>query len=67
MLLWLHSLHILPLKHCVVVDQDIDIFNGDDIEYAIATEVKGDEDILILPGARGSSLESTRNTGWNNN
>jgi 2,5-furandicarboxylate decarboxylase 1 len=45
------------LKHCVVVDEDIDIFNGDDIEYAIATRVKGDEDILIIPGARGSSLD----------
>jgi anhydromevalonate phosphate decarboxylase len=45
------------LKHCVVVDEDIDIFNGEDIEYAIATRVKGDEDILIVPGARGSSLD----------
>jgi 2,5-furandicarboxylate decarboxylase 1 len=45
------------LKHCVVVDEDIDIFNSDDIEYAIATRVKGDEDILIVPGARGSSLD----------
>ena len=45
------------LKHCVVVDEDINIFNGDDIEYAIATRVKGDEDILIVPGARGSSLD----------
>ena len=45
------------LKHCVVVDEDIDIFKGDDIEYAIATRVKGDEDILIIPGARGSSLD----------
>lgn len=45
------------LKHCVVVDEDIDIFNSVDIEYAIATRVKGDEDILIIPGARGSSLD----------
>jgi len=45
------------LKHCVVVDEDIDIFKSDDIEYAIATRVKGDEDILIVPGARGSSLD----------
>lgn len=45
------------LKHCVVVDEDIDIFDGEDIEYAIATRVKGDEDILIVPGARGSSLD----------
>jgi UbiD family decarboxylase len=45
------------LKHCVVVDEDIDIFQSEDIEYAIATRVKGDEDILIIPGARGSSLD----------
>jgi len=47
------------LKHCVVVDEDIDIFKSDDIEYAIATRVKGDDDVLIIPGARGSSLDPT--------
>lgn len=45
------------LKHAVVVDTDIDIFNPQDIEYAIATRVKGDDDILIIPKARGSSLD----------
>lgn len=47
------------LKHCVVVDEDIDIFKSEDIEYAIATRVKGDEDIIMVPGARGSSLDPT--------
>lgn len=45
------------LKHCVVVDEDVNIFDAEDIEYAIATRVKGDENILIVPGARGSSLD----------
>ncbi|MGZ7042964.1 MAG: UbiD family decarboxylase [Methanobacterium sp.] len=45
------------LKHAIVVDEDIDIFNPEDLEYAIATRVKGDEDIMIVPGARGSSLD----------
>ena len=45
------------LKHAVVVDEDIDIFNPQDLEYAIATRVKGDDDILIVPKARGSSLD----------
>jgi len=45
------------LKHCVVVDEDVDIFDAEDIEYAIATRVKGDEDLLIVPGTRGSSLD----------
>ncbi|KZX15076.1 3-octaprenyl-4-hydroxybenzoate carboxy-lyase [Methanobrevibacter cuticularis] len=45
------------LKHAVVVDTDVDIFDPQDIEYAIATRVKGDDDIIIVPKARGSSLD----------
>ena len=45
------------LKHVVVVDEDVDIFDPQDIEYAIATRVKGDDDIVIVPKARGSSLD----------
>jgi len=45
------------LKHVVVVDEDINIFDPDDVEFAIATRVKGDMDILIIPNVRGSSLD----------
>ena len=45
------------LKHCVVVDSDVDVFNAEDVEYAIATRVKGDRDIMIVPNVRGSSLD----------
>ncbi|MBN2488688.1 MAG: UbiD family decarboxylase [Methanosarcinaceae archaeon] len=45
------------LKHVVVVDDDIDIFDPKDVEFAIATRVKGDSDILVIPGVRGSSLD----------
>jgi len=45
------------LKHVVVVDDDINIFDPNDVEFAIATRVKGDMDILIIPNVRGSSLD----------
>ncbi|MCQ2972467.1 MAG: UbiD family decarboxylase [archaeon] len=45
------------LKHAVVVDTDVDVFDPQDIEYAIATRVKGDRDIVIVPNVRGSSLD----------
>jgi UbiD family decarboxylase len=47
------------LKHVLVVDEDVNIFDPEDLEYAMATRVKGDDDILIVPGARGSSLDPT--------
>ncbi|WP_423792143.1 UbiD family decarboxylase [Methanocaldococcus indicus] len=45
------------LKHVVVVDEDINIFDINDVEYAIATRVQGDRDIIIIPGCKGSSLD----------
>jgi UbiD family decarboxylase len=45
------------LKHVIVVDEDIDITRPEDIEYAIATRVSGDRDIMVITGVRGSSLD----------
>lgn len=45
------------LKHCVVVDTDVNVFDAEDVEYAIATRVKGDKDIMIVSNVRGSSLD----------
>jgi UbiD family decarboxylase len=45
------------LKHVVIVDDDINIFDPNDVEFAIATRVKGDKDILIISNVRGSSLD----------
>jgi UbiD family decarboxylase len=51
------------LKHVLVVDTDIDIRNPADLEYAIATRVKGDEDIVLFPNVRGSTLDPRSNEG----
>ncbi|MGV8076413.1 MAG: UbiD family decarboxylase [Methanosarcina sp.] len=45
------------LKHVVIVDDDINIFDPNDVEFAIATRVKGDMDILMISNVRGSSLD----------
>jgi UbiD family decarboxylase len=45
------------LKHVLVVDSDIDIYNMKDLEYAIATRLRGDEDIIMYRNVRGSTLD----------
>jgi UbiD family decarboxylase len=45
------------LKHVLVVDTDIDIHDPLDLEYAIATRMRGDEDIVLYPNVRGSTLD----------
>ena len=44
-------------SYCTVVDADVDVFDAEDVEYVIATRVKGDHDIIIVPNVRGSSLD----------
>lgn len=50
------------MKHVIVVDEDIDIFDGDDIEGALATRVQASKDIVIVNGAHGSGLDPSHNT-----
>ena len=53
----LAALSVMDLKHIVVVDDDIDVFNPTEVEWAIATRVQGDKDIMIIPGARAKPLD----------
>lgn len=48
------------LKRVVVVDEDIDPGNPEEVEWAIATRCQPDRDLVVIPGARGSSLDPSR-------
>jgi len=45
------------LKHVLIVDTDIDIYDPQDLEFAIATRMRADEDLVIHPNVRGSTLD----------
>ena len=41
------------LDQVIVVDEDIDIRNPLDVEYALATRFEASRDLIVIPGARG--------------
>ena len=45
------------LKFVVVVDHDVDIEQDSDVLHAIATRVRADHDIFMVPYAKGSPLD----------
>ena len=51
------------LKLVVVVDSDVNIFKPEEVEYAIATRVRWSEDMVTIPGVRGSSLDPSSKNG----
>jgi UbiD family decarboxylase len=47
------------LKHAVVVDSDIDVYDDSSVEWAIATRFQGGEDLVVVNKVRGSTLDSS--------
>jgi UbiD family decarboxylase len=45
------------LKHCIVVDDDIDIYDANEVEWAIATRFQADKNSIVLKNQPGSSLD----------
>jgi 2,5-furandicarboxylate decarboxylase 1 len=60
----LAALSVMDLKHVVVVDDDIDIFDPTDVEWAIATRVQGDKDVMIVTNARAKPLDPSLPQGF---
>ncbi|MEM4245656.1 MAG: UbiD family decarboxylase, partial [Candidatus Nanoarchaeia archaeon] len=45
------------MKHVVIVDDDVDIYNPVAVEWAIATRFQGDRDLIVKSDQPGSSLD----------
>ena len=60
----LAALSVMDLKHVVVVDDDIDVNDPTDVEWAIATRVQGDHDIMIVSNARAKPLDPSLPQGY---
>jgi len=51
------------IKHAVVVDDDVDAHDPRDVEWAIATRVQGDEDMVVISGLRCRSIDPSQKPG----
>jgi len=49
------------LKHAVVVDTDINVYDIEEVEWAVATRFQADKDLLIIKNVRGSTLDPSAN------
>ena len=60
----LAALSVMDLKHVVVVDDDIDVFDPTKVEWAIATRVQGDKDVMVVSNARAKPLDPSLPQGY---
>jgi 2,5-furandicarboxylate decarboxylase 1 len=46
-------------KYVIVVDDDVDVFDINDVMWAVATRVQAEKDIFFIPGAKAAILDPT--------
>jgi len=49
----------LYTKQVIVVDDDVDIFDMEDVMWAVATRVRAEKDILLVPGVKSAIIDPT--------
>ena len=48
------------LKHVILVDEDVNIFDSNDVLWAMTVRYQGDTDTVFIPGVRGAALDPSR-------
>ena len=51
------------IKHVVVVDEDVDVHDGEAVEWAVATRFQADRDLVVIAGTQGSKLDPSTADG----
>jgi len=51
------------IKQVVVVDEDVDIHNPTEVEWAVATRFQADRDLIVVSNAQGSKLDPSSRDG----
>lgn len=52
------------VKHVVVVDDDVDVHDPKQVEWAIATRFQADRDLVVISGAQGSILDPSTTVAY---
>ena len=52
------------MKQVTIVDEDIDVFDDRDVEWAVATRFQADRGLVVLHGVRGSSIDPSAHDGF---
>jgi len=56
-------LSVSDVKMAIVVDDDIDIFNRDELDWALTFRMQADKDVIVVQGARGDKSDPSAG-GW---
>ena len=51
------------LKHVIIVDEDIDVFDEEQVLWAVSNRFQADRGLVVIPNAQGSELDPSAGPG----
>ena len=51
------------LKHVVIVDEDIDVFDEEQVLWAVSNRFQADKNLVVIAKAQGSELDPSAGPG----
>ncbi|MAF50291.1 MAG: UbiD family decarboxylase [Rhodospirillales bacterium] len=51
------------IKQVVIVDRDVDIFDPDEVQWAVSTRFQASKDLIVVTDAQGSKLDPSADNG----
>ncbi|TXG02216.1 UbiD family decarboxylase [Massilia arenae] len=51
------------IKQVTIVDEDVDVHDPQQVEWAVATRFQADRDLIVIAGAQGSALDPSTTIG----
>lgn len=51
------------IKHVTIVDTDVNIMDPAEVEWAVATRIQADRDLVVVPATQGSKLDPSTTEG----
>jgi 2,5-furandicarboxylate decarboxylase 1 len=58
------ALALTNTKKVTVVDEDVDVEDNAEVEWAIATRFQADRDLIVIPGLRGQPIDPSSGEGF---
>jgi 2,5-furandicarboxylate decarboxylase 1 len=58
------ALSFSNIKKAVIVDEDVEVEDDHEVEWAMATRFQGDRDLIIIPDVRGQPIDPSSKEGF---
>jgi 2,5-furandicarboxylate decarboxylase 1 len=59
-----HALSFVNIKKAITVNTDVNVYDAQEVEWALATRFQGERDLILIPDLRGQPIDPSSREGF---